>query len=498
MRSYQACRACRTRKIRCDRGPVDNPDPPPCARCRRESKECVFSSTRRRRRQNSDATEEDNPVAGSNGGAGESSDQEAHGSSHSHSHGNRVNSYTGIGHKRPRSDHLDDDPSRTNHGDLSAISSSAGPAGVASSQLHHSSAPSTSTSAQFGQSMAGVRQRRNSRPTPPYDEEDEKKASNKATAMLQTSEVFSGHDALNLLFEAAGRNGDIVHHRTGSGGSLPLPNFATVNTPGSYSTLHSPHVNGAAEGGRMNTPGREVPSSHAPVDPAIGTNYASGINDLEESRAYEDAIRAWSRFRFVRAGWFTAKEGIAYVDYFYQYLSPLTPIVVQDFQNYSLHERLLLEEPMLVITMLTIASRYMKLSGPGATSRPFSIHQQLWHYLLGMVQRVVFSQEQFGGGFCGAGAPQRNGNSNGNPLYRKGLRTLGTVESLLLLTEWHPRALHFPPGDDNDELMVPEDISFTHDNGGYPFASDGSSSKFGTTGPRVDSCMEPCWRSDRM
>ena len=492
MRSYQACRACRTRKIRCDRGPVDNPDPPPCARCRRESKECVFSSTRRRRRQNSDATEEDNPVAGSSGGgggAGESSDQEVHGSSYSH--GNGVPGYNGSGHKRPRSDHLDDDLNRTNHGDPS------GPAGVAS-QLHNSSAPTTSNSAQFGQGIAGVRQRRNSRPTPPYDEEDEKKASNKATAMLQTSEVFSGHDALNLLFEAAGRNGDIVHHRSGSGGSLPMPNFATVNTPGSYSTLQSPQVNGAAGGGRINTPGREAPSSHAPVDPAIGSNYASGMNDLEESRAYEDAIRAWSRFRFVRAGWFTAKEGIAYVDYFYQYLSPLTPVVVQDFQNHSLHERLLLEEPMLVITMLTIASRYMKLSGPGATSRPFSIHQQLWQYLLGMVQRVVFSQEQFGGGFCGAGAPQRNGNSQDNPLYRKSLRTLGTVESLLLLTEWHPRALHFPPGDDNDELMVPKDISSTHDNGRDPFANEASSSKFGTTGSRVDSCMEPCWRSDRM
>ena len=430
-------------------------------------------------------------------------------------YGNNINHgggvYNGIGNKRPRPDHLDEMGARHGLSDLSA----AGVHGAASQQLHQSSGPSSSASAQFGQGPVGSRARRNSRPTPPYDEEDEKKASNKATAILQTKEVFSGHDALNLLFEAAGRNGDIVHHRSGSGGSLPRPSFANANTPGSYSTLQSPQTNNGG-GAKTSTPSREIPPSQAPaVDPAIGTNYAAGMNDLEESRAYEDAIRAWSRFRFVRAGWFTAREGIAYVDYFYEYLSPLTPIVVQDFQNHSLHGKLLVEEPLLVITMLTIASRYMKLAGPGATSRPFSIHQQLWQYLLGMVQRVIFSQEQFGGGFCGAGAAppppgneigssnaSSNGgnNSNSSPFYRKGLRTLGTIESLLLLTEWHPRALHFPPGDDNDELMVSDDTrSGLNVNNVSAFASDEFSSKSGSnTGPRVDSCMEPCWRSDRM
>ena len=39
-----------------------------------------------------------------------------------------------------------------------------------------------------------------------------------------------------------------------------------------------------------------------------------------------------------------------------------------------------------------------------------------------MVDRVLWGQEQFGGGFCGAGAEAA---SDVNPLTRKGLRTLG-------------------------------------------------------------------------
>jgi hypothetical protein len=29
---------------------------------------------------------------------------------------------------------------------------------------------------------------------------------------------------------------------------------------------------------------------------------------------YKDALKAWARFRFVRAGWFTAAEAIEYIE----------------------------------------------------------------------------------------------------------------------------------------------------------------------------------------
>lgn len=49
-RVYQACIPCRRRKVKCDLGSVDNPNDPPCVRCRRECKECYFSAIRRKRK----------------------------------------------------------------------------------------------------------------------------------------------------------------------------------------------------------------------------------------------------------------------------------------------------------------------------------------------------------------------------------------------------------------------------------------------------------------
>ncbi|WOO81900.1 Transcriptional activator ARO80 [Vanrija pseudolonga] len=46
-RGYRACLHCRSRKAKCDLGDIDAPSSPPCSRCRRESRECVFAPSRR-------------------------------------------------------------------------------------------------------------------------------------------------------------------------------------------------------------------------------------------------------------------------------------------------------------------------------------------------------------------------------------------------------------------------------------------------------------------
>ncbi|WRT70083.1 uncharacterized protein IL334_007077 [Kwoniella shivajii] len=46
-RSYRACLHCRSRKAKCDLGDIDAPSSPPCTRCKRESRECVFAPSRR-------------------------------------------------------------------------------------------------------------------------------------------------------------------------------------------------------------------------------------------------------------------------------------------------------------------------------------------------------------------------------------------------------------------------------------------------------------------
>ena len=163
------------------------------------------------------------------------------------------------------------------------------------------------------------------------------------------------------------------------------------------------------------------------------------------------ALHTWASVRFVRAGWFTPQEGIAYVQYFYENLAPLTPVIPPDFSDPGTHALLLNEEPMLTVTILTIASRYMELKGPGTRARSFWIHDKMWTYLQSMVTRMFWGQEQFGGGFCKAG---RFRTVDEMEATKRGLRSLGTVESLLLLSDWLPRSMHFPPGDDGDDIIV--------------------------------------------
>jgi hypothetical protein len=404
----------------------DHPHDPPCVRCRRESKECFFSATRRKRRQDDEDDFE------------EIDDYEVRN-----------------GRKRMRSE------SNQVPEPISVVSANG------ATYLSQPLTPGGS----IGRYEPLRRPTTSSGQPPPTDEEDQK-VNNETVATLQAGEVYSGHDALNLLFEAA-------HHRTGSTSSLQRPTLGS--TPGSQTNFASPQV--SATHIRNNS---RPTAQDAAVDPAISQPM---LPDPPNEYAFTEAVRAWTKFRFVRAGWLTAKEAIAYIDYFYTFLSPLTPIVVPDYRDHGMHAKLLKEEPMLVITLLTIAARYSQPSGSsgiGAQSRSYLIHEKLWKYLQGMIDRMIFGQEQFGGGFCGAG--QQPG-SDVNPLSRKGLRTLGTVESLMLLTEWHPRALHFPPGDDDDELVVPDD----------PYETGPKADMYkGVGDKRIDSWLEPCWRSDRM
>lgn len=182
---------------------------------------------------------------------------------------------------------------------------------------------------------------------------------------------------------------------------------------------------------------------------------------------------------------------------YYKYLSPLTPISPPTFHNPASHLTLLTEEPILTVTLLTIASRYRRMPGTGGHCRSHAIHEQLWTYLRGMIERVVWGQEAFGGGFCGSGAGAEDIQSSSTApwrgLRRGSLRTLGTIESLMILTEWHPRALHFPPNEATDELMLP-----SYDLPGPDNLDGNQRPSAGFGGRRIESWLEPAWRSDRM
>ncbi|KIW64770.1 hypothetical protein PV04_09680 [Phialophora macrospora] len=225
---------------------------------------------------------------------------------------------------------------------------------------------------------------------------------------------------------------------------------------------------------------------------------AVGLSPAEQAEQ-EAGMKTWSQMRFVRNGWFTAWEAMQYVEYFYANLAPMTPVVFPDFRSPVKHNALLADEPILALAILAIASRHMPLSGNAAVSRSYQIHDKLWTHLRRQVERLLWGQEQFGGGFCGGGSTAKiQETKTGQLTWQGSLRTLGTIEALLLLTDWQPRALHFPPGDEENglldrSLLIPvetdsklgrqsEERLSTRDYDNLPYAS----------------WLEPAWRSDKM
>ncbi|KAI9818268.1 MAG: hypothetical protein M1832_004484 [Thelocarpon impressellum] len=320
-RVYQACIPCRRRKVRCDLGSVDEPHDPPCQRCRRESKECYFSATRRKRRP-------------ADGGEGEFEDEI------DDDYGAR-NARKRLRRSSERDDRLPPDITIPRH--TSSTSTPATPSGLyragsagnapqpltpggsrgqaqplrrPNSDTHSSLSPRQPYSAGLPRKQSHAANASGSSPARAEAADDDQHLTNR----LWEAEVYSGHDALNLLFEAAGRTGDIGRHRPETHGSANHSPVAVNATPGRPTTSSANDVGRRTIGGgkadNMGPPSSRPRPEILLVDPAI-----RGQDPGYESRSIgrddeglQDALKAWSRLRFVRAGWFTAREAMDYID----------------------------------------------------------------------------------------------------------------------------------------------------------------------------------------
>ena len=119
--------------------------------------------------------------------------------------------------------------------------------------------------------------------------------------------------------------------------------------------------------------------------------------------------------------WMTAQEAISYVDLFFKNMAPMSAVVDEFFRDHSNDHVLIKEEPVLCCTILALSSRYHLLAGEGGLCRGFILHDRLWKHCQSLFHKVIWGQER-----------KPKGNT----------RALGTIESLLLVTEWHPRSLH--------------------------------------------------------
>jgi len=121
-------------------------------------------------------------------------------------------------------------------------------------------------------------------------------------------------------------------------------------------------------------------------------------------------------------------------------MAPLSPVLTDFFASHKNQYYLVTQEPMLCYTILMISSRYHTLPGVGGYSRSFFIHHRLWQHCQHLLLRITLGQEK---------------------ISKAKTRTIGSIEALLLMSEWHPRALQFPPetdGWDSDFIMTNPDI----------------------------------------
>ncbi|KAI1264084.1 transcriptional activator ARO80 [Xylariaceae sp. FL1019] len=462
-RVYQACIPCRRRKVRCDLGSVDNPHDPPCMRCRRESKECFFSATRRKRKNEDDLEEYPDEYIVRNG---------------------RKRHY------------LDDTPPV--HDEKKAFN----PVPLTPSGSNNRSQPLRRPDDFHDDGTAGGPRRESYAESA---EDSNVQMENLEAQNVMRKNIYGPHDALDLLYKAATDSPHPVEVRPEPSPATTINNPAPSIIQPSHPSIpgrKTPHVHSASLGARPTS--RMASRSADPIDPRLIPGSEADEKAKVEARlsvenepGYHEALQTWARFRFVRAGWFTKEEAIKYIVYYYEYLSPMTPVSPPTFRSPASHITLLTEEPILAVTLLTIASRYYSIVTTGGHCRSHAIHEELWRYLRRMIERCLWGQEAFGGGFCGSGADDTQTSSTApwRGLRKGSLRTLGTIESLLILTEWHPRALHFPPEEAIDELMLPSydprySISMEDETIQRPGGNVG--------GRRIESWLEPAWRSDRM
>ncbi len=294
-RVYQACIPCRRRKVRCDLGSVDNPHDPPCVRCRRESKECFFSATRRKRKNEEGEDNEDDYLV-----------------------------------RNSRKRHYPDDtpPLPLDKKVYNSLPLTPGATAGRNQQLKQPSLE------------RGEDPRKSSRGTSYTEggEDSNAQVENLEAQSVMRKEVYGPHDALDLLYKAATDRSVIS--------DLP-----STTAPGhSTDTAISPHGPHARHGSTVSVvqpspvsaPGRKTPrdqsymfngrlSGHVesrsadPIDPRLlpsedvldpekeKSEIEAKLSSVENEPGYQDALNAWSRFRFVRAGWFTKEEAIRYV-----------------------------------------------------------------------------------------------------------------------------------------------------------------------------------------
>lgn len=156
-----------------------------------------------------------------------------------------------------------------------------------------------------------------------------------------------------------------------------------------------------------------LPPTHHPRQPGDETF------DPIHSTLSESTLNAvWDRFLPIRKGILAKHEVQEYLSFYFTTLWPLKPVIPRLYREQVNHPLLIDREPVLTITLLVLAARYHRLSGQHGEIRSERIHWKLWRYLQTYLNTVLW------GSNC--------------------TRSLGMIASILLLIEWHSKAINNP------------------------------------------------------
>jgi hypothetical protein len=202
----------------------------------------------------------------------------------------------------------------------------------------------------------------------------------------------------------------------------------TTTAPDARARLISTHIHNASDALDLLT--FAASGSLAYNSPSATPSRESQVSSVTPPTAISDTPlnldRAWKSFSLIRKGIVSQQEVMDYLGFFFDRLWPLKPVVPSYYRDRSTYGQLVAEEPLLVVCLVTLSSRYFPLPGDHGEIRSERIHWQTWRILQRSLQSVMWGSTT--------------------------TRSLGAIAAMLLLIDWHVKAINnptdFTEGDD--------------------------------------------------
>lgn len=159
---------------------------------------------------------------------------------------------------------------------------------------------------------------------------------------------------------------------------------------------------------------RNYPKLESPPSPQVPQPESS----VQEQKVFQPKYTIADTEIIKEKKFLTEHEAVLFIKYFFEQLHPFYPFISEDMHS----TEVLAQMPILLVVILTISSRYCKFAEKGtkyfiSLSRGSQIHSNLWDYCQQLISQTVWAEAS--------------------------TRSIGTVYSFLLISEWNPRAIHW-------------------------------------------------------